>query len=637
MKRGWGSVVAGVWFSITLLGQVLYSLALAQKTDAGIQALAPVVAPAPQHTHIELPGVILTDTAQVFAELAPRFAALQQIGAGLQLQSDKSTAVSRHLYYRQTYQGLPVYGAGIKLNLDAEGRVVSALSTLVPVVQSKVDAPHLDAANVRSQIQPQYSEVTQLVPTLYLQSDGPKLCYQTEVLQPDGRRYLLLLDAATGQTLLREELTVYFMPQSTSFEADTNGRANIFLPDPLTTARVTYGCPTPICDNNNSDSPILTSQLRPARLRSIQYDAAAGAFRLNGPFLSIQDFLAPFIPVATSTNGNFLYTRSQSGFEDCMAYFHIDSLQQYVQRLGYRNLFMPGNPLRVDTHGDPTDNSFFSPSATNPFIAFGIGGIYDAQDADVITHEYTHFLSYMAAPNTNLGTERRGLDEGMADYIAASFSKALSDWQWTKVFNWDGNNPAIGWFGRPSNAGFNYRSLPNSSIYTYGSVWCSALMECWDALGRNAVDLAQLQELYFNGPNMTLQDAALQMLRADSLLFGTANRKIYTRAFCRRGVLPAGRCTLQDTLILTPGTALPGIRVFPNPTTGLLTINLGFDQPNDVATIRLLDPQGRLLQQQDFTQGLYGYSLSNLPNGLYILNIETRAGQRFRQKIILTR
>jgi hypothetical protein len=625
---------SGRWLVVWLVAWSQALLVNAQKNELAPLALLPA-AEAPRHTYVELPGLVIDDTARVFAQLTPRFTQLQEAQAGLALQTDVRSPAGRHLYYRQTWQGMPIYGAGIKLNLDAEGKVLSALSTLVTMPATQAPAKAVGGETLQTQLQSRYAEVAPPQLVWYLQNGRPVACQQTEVLQADGRRYLLLLDAQTSQELLREELTVYYKPRPAT--ADTNGRANIFLPDPLTTAGLTYGCPTPICDNNNADAPILTTQLRRARLRAIQFDGGAGVFRINGPYVTLQDFLAPLIPVATSASGNFLFTRAQSGFDDCMAYFHIDSLQQYVQQLGYNNLFMPGNPLRVDSHGDPSDNSFFSPSQTNPFIAFGIGGIYDAQDADVITHEYSHFLSYMAAPGSNSGTERRGLDEGMADYIAASYSKAISDWQWTKVFNWDGNNPAIGWFGRPSNANFNYRNLPNTSIYTYGSVWCSALMECWDILGRNKVDRAQLQEMYFNAPGMTLRDAALQMIRADSLLFGTANRKVYARAFCRRGVLPNGRCTLADTLILAPGAALPGIQAFPNPTGGQLTLNLGFDQPADVATVRLLDLGGRVQWQQDFTQGLYNLSLPPLANGVYILLVETRGGQRYRQKLVLAR
>jgi hypothetical protein len=77
----------------------------------------------------------------------------------------------------------------------------------------------------------------------------------------------------------------------------------------------------------------------------------------------------------------------------------------------------------IDPHGTSADNSFFSyPN----FIYYGTGGVDDAEDADVITHEYSHFLSRNAAPNTNVGMERQGLDEGLGDYVAASYFKPIS-------------------------------------------------------------------------------------------------------------------------------------------------------------------------------------------------------------------
>ncbi|MEZ4916786.1 MAG: hypothetical protein R2836_07345 [Chitinophagales bacterium] len=54
--------------------------------------------------------------------------------------------------------------------------------------------------------------------------------------------------------------------------------------------------------------------------------------------------------------------------------------------------------ISVDTHGNNgADNSFFSP-ATPLRLIFGEGGVDDAEDADVIIHEYGHAISHFAAP-----------------------------------------------------------------------------------------------------------------------------------------------------------------------------------------------------------------------------------------------
>ena len=68
------------------------------------------------------------------------------------------------------------------------------------------------------------------------------------------------------------------------------------------------------------------------------------------------------------------------------------------------------------------DQSVFIGNSGNSYLLFGEGGVDDAEDADVIIHEYAHAISYAASPETNSGTERRGLDEGLGDYFAAIYS-----------------------------------------------------------------------------------------------------------------------------------------------------------------------------------------------------------------------
>lgn len=39
-----------------------------------------------------------------------------------------------------------------------------------------------------------------------------------------------------------------------------------------------------------------------------------------------------------STNLQFNYTRANDSFEDVMSYYHIDTLQRYIQGLGFKIL-----------------------------------------------------------------------------------------------------------------------------------------------------------------------------------------------------------------------------------------------------------------------------------------------------------
>ena len=289
-----------------------------------------------------------------------------------------------------------------------------------------------------------------------------------------------------------------------------------------------------------------------------------GWFRLEGPYVKMKDISSPFDSVAKSADGNFYFTRDQQAFEDVMVYYHIDTFQRYLQGLGFMNL--QNRPFPFDAHGyDNQDNSQFVPDGLNSYIRFGDGGVDDAEDADVIIHEYGHALSYAAAPGSNSGFERRGLDEGVGDYLAASYSRSMNAFNWAKIYTWDGHNEF--WAGRDADITYPY-SGSLSNIYQIGSVWAAMLMRVEVRLGRTTTMKLAMQELYANVASQSMYDAARHLLDADTLLFAGANSQVLLEELCTSKLLP-------DAICLALGTVAEkemDIRVFPNPASGRVTV-----------------------------------------------------------------
>jgi hypothetical protein len=220
----------------------------------------------------------------------------------------------------------------------------------------------------------------------------------------------------------------------------------------------------------------------------------------------------------------FIYTRSQPGFEAAMVYYHATLAFQRVQELGFEIPRL--RSLRLDPHGyQGQDNSHYSPSGN--WIAFGTGGVDDAEDADVIWHEYGHAIVYGLIPYWG-GGEAGALGEGYSDYWAASHSRSLGQWQpyqqqYQWIFKWDGHNTF--WPGRILNAPGTY-PFGSLSIHAAGQIWASALMGIHDDLGRDVTDRLVLQSLFYLGSSPTAHDAALAILQADRDLFGGAHQSI---------------------------------------------------------------------------------------------------------------
>ncbi|MFW5659474.1 MAG: hypothetical protein ACOCZ8_05810, partial [Bacteroidota bacterium] len=268
-----------------------------------------------------------------------------------------------------------------------------------------------------------------------------------------------------------EGRTLYSRHRETHL-TDTTGWGYVFMPDPLTTANRNYG--GAYVDASDSDVPELNAERVMRPLRDLTY--INGSFRLQGPYVQLENIDNPFVPQETSTDGNFLFTRAEQGFEQVNVYFHIDSMQRYMRSLDFFNLV--NWPLRVDAHGfSNADNSAYFANPDNPqqaYLLFGEGGVDDAEDADVIIHEYIHAVSDAASPESNEGFARQGLDEGYADYFAVSYSRGLNAYDFRKVFSWDGHNPF--WPGRTLDDTRQYNPTMFNNIYELGAYWGTALL-----------------------------------------------------------------------------------------------------------------------------------------------------------------
>src|SRR5690606_2338598 len=111
----------------------------------------------------------------------------------------------------------------------------------------------------------------------------------------------------------------------------------------------------------------------------------------------------------------FHLTRSQAGFDGVMAYYHLNTMMKYVnETLGVQAMPLPPQTVvRFDPHGlNGDDNSHFV--GGSQILAFGEGGVDDAQDADVIVHELGHGLHYFVTGGSL--SQNQGLSEGTGDY-----------------------------------------------------------------------------------------------------------------------------------------------------------------------------------------------------------------------------
>jgi zinc metalloprotease ZmpB len=315
----------------------------------------------------------------------------------------------------------------------------------------------------------------------------------------------LLVDAETGELVRARDTKAY-----------VNGSGNAFLPDPLSSAEVAYNTPGYV-DGSDADTAQLTAQTFPVTLLDIT--DTAGTFSLVGPWAEIIDHESPFNGLFSQAgDSSWDFLRNANAFEAAHTYYHIDTYMRYLNvTLGLDiRPYQYATGVRFDPSGlSGADNSHYTGGTGR--LAFGEGGVDDAEDADVVIHELGHGLHDWV---TSGGLSQvQGLSEGVGDYAAISYSRSFNQWtpadpayNWT--FSWDGHNPF--WNGRVTNWN-DTRVYPTNlvgQIHTDGQFWASCNVDILEQIGRERADLAHWEGLGRTIGSTNQEDAAQAVLDA---------------------------------------------------------------------------------------------------------------------------
>lgn len=543
----------------------------------------------------------------------------------LALLMDIESPGGRHITFRQLLaNGLPVLDGTLKVNLLHNGTVLNVMDNLMNEPAIGLPAQDIGPAAAEAIALGRWGGyMAQMQLGLGWVNGRWEYVYQGTTFDgPEAATWNFRLSAATGEMLWSEPNNLHFHNGSCNHnhaEVDTPGTGYVFDPCPLTTASAVYG--GQFVDNSDATNASLDAERVTVTLQDLTFQN--GVFKLIGPHVALEDASSPTSAPVTSPDGNFFYNRQQNGFEDVMAYYHIDSYQRYIQSLGFTNI---GNlPLRVDAHGYTDDQSSVSPNGTQTLMRIGDGCVDDGEDADVILHEYGHAISHFAS-NSNSGNERRGLDEGCGDYIAASYSRSVDPWHWEQVFTWDGHNTC--WDGRDAAVTTNYNPSQASSfnIHSTGQWWSTALMRAWTIVGRTVSDRVFFEELYMNQDNMTLRDAALLAIDADIALYGGIHVPTYATIFCNMNLMVEPNCSTYinyvstpDQTVLHPGAAL---HIGPNPVAVAQPLRYTFQGlqfgPAGI-NFQVVAANGQTVRQYTVTEMEGELPVQDLPPGMYHL------------------
>jgi hypothetical protein len=291
--------------------------------------------------------------------------------------------------------------------------------------------------------------------------------------------WLLLVDAVSGSVLEVRDLFSY-----------ATGRGKVFDPNPIVSSgdlKLSWRTP----------ARVLNALRKSVRLKRLHSKDDLGLLYLDGAWVQMDDSAPPDFPEPTSKSGSFIFSAKSPKFLDVMAYYHIDTLQQYIQT----DLGLTGATefsIVVDPQGQ---NGGDVSQGTGTSIVFGEGRVPDASDAMVIVHEYGHALQDALNPSSSLNDIASGETEGFSDFLAAVYfddkHKPVIPPTRGMMFSWNFNPIDFPPNEFPDRARrYDLKAPLNTGEWSVGSgydlaqLWSSATFELYRKLGGDAVDPA---------------------------------------------------------------------------------------------------------------------------------------------------
>jgi zinc metalloprotease ZmpB len=308
----------------------------------------------------------------------------------------------------------------------------------------------------------------------------------------------------------------------------STGTGTVFLPNPVADLQNQS-----LTDQKDADYPALANAYHSVTLTNLD-----GSGRLSGDWANIRSETGD---PAYSLRNTFNYRRNDDRFEQVMAYYWITTAQNYIQSLGFGSRFRPVNKesqdVRINQWG--LDNSFSTD--TKDELRFGKGGVDDAEDAEVILHEYGHAMQDAQQTPFGFGAtiESGSIGEGFADYWAVTVSSTFAPTPDPAcVADWDSVSYTSGvpHCLRRVDTNLKYPTDLDGRVHHDGMIWSRALWDIRNTVGARTADTLIL-EGQFDLPNPTMPELARSTVAAAQRLYGGAVAKKVTAAFHARGIL----------------------------------------------------------------------------------------------------
>ena len=458
-------------------------------------------------------------------ELLARVAAAEP-GVDLVLADRLETLTGEFRRYRQTYHGLEVDGAAIAILELGNGRARLARNRFYPQIGVEIE-PSLTSAAARqvavndlsgSELEgaPQVELIVRPIANAYPTMDELfRLAYRVDIStsRPHGG-WQYIVDAHSGEILLTRDLL-----------RRAEGRGRVFNPNPVVALK----------DRSLQDLDDAREAIPEAAYSEVVLMGLEDTGYLDGPYVSTRLTQAR----ALRPDGDFLFYRDQPGFEETMAYYHIDSAARYLIGLGFD--FLESFKVEVDARSEIAGfDSYYH--WVDQSIRFGTGGVDDGEEGEIIIHEYGHGVQNRIVPGTGVGHESDSISEGFSDFLAIAYFSDVSDGFGDLIYaDWRGNRTRGPNFGRDLDKGKVYPVDLIGNIHADGEIWSGAMWEILQLKGRDEALRLVIQSQFLHQPDTGFRDSGAAILQTEEDLNDGMDRDAIAEILERRGMIVVDR------------------------------------------------------------------------------------------------
>lgn len=429
-----------------------------------------------------------------------------------------------HIKYQQIYQNIPVLHGITSIHINSDFKIVMIKNNHHPDIDldtqaiigggitkdKAIDITHtgLNDSRLRKE------STANLV--IFPIEDRFYLTWEVNIaLKNPLEGCLIYVDIRHGEIIKKRDV----------FKRKSNGKGRIFMPNPVVSLKNIKLTP-----ENIPEEAYTTVTLK---------DLDGSGF-LRGEYVDTEN--TPNRAYETSLL--FYYKRGDSRFCEVMVYYHIDTCQRYIQELGFKNIC--DKQIKVNACADGV-GSFFD--SFTKAITYGSIITPDAEDGDIIIHEYAHAIMDDQVSSLDLTEQGSAIEQGFGDFLATCyFSEEGNGFNREAMGDWNGIDRELGCIRRVDNQKYypeDFRGVLTSD--SDGEIWSAALWDVYLTLGGNSKEKDNrlkardrsiklvLESNFFLTPLSEFIDAAEAIITANKHLYKGKDDEKIRGAFIKRG------------------------------------------------------------------------------------------------------